>query len=212
MKFIDSGLIIATTFSTHIERMQSLVDEAVKYDRTPIIMGRSFSKQVEVSERFGLLNLPPNARVCASPKAIKHGLKEIGRKEDYMLIVTGHQGEPGSVISRIADGRLPSRLGKGDSALLCANIIPSPLNHASRYTLETRLKQRGVRIFDGIHVSGHASKEEHRKMLRLIRPEHIIPCHGTMEMRSAYASLAAEEGYNINKQTHIIVNGSSIDI
>jgi len=211
MEFIDSGLIIATTFSTHIERIAGILDEAEKTGRTPLIMGRSFSKQISLAERFGILSLPPNAQVYATPKAIKHALSQIGRREDYLLLVTGHQGEPDSVISKMADGRFQFRLKKGDSAILCANTIPTPINVATRYVLETRLKYRGVRIFDNVHVSGHAAREDHRYLLNLLAPEHIVPCHGGFDMRSGYASLALEEGYEMNRDIHILANRASID-
>jgi ribonuclease J len=211
MEFIDSGLIMATTFSTHIERIQAILDEAEKSGRRILIMGRSFSKQLSLAERFGILNLPPGAQLFATGKAIKNGLKDIHKRDDYFLLVTGHQGESESVISRIADGRLGFKLKKGDSAILCANTIPTPANVASRYVLETRLKSRGVRIFDNVHVSGHSAKEDHRYLIDLIRPDHIIPCHGTLEMRSNYAALALEEGYEMNKNLHLLVNGGDIE-
>jgi ribonuclease J len=212
MEFIDSGLVMATTFSTHIERIQAIVDEAEKSGRKILIMGRSFSKQISLAERFGVLNLPPGAQIFATGKAIKNGLKDIHKRDDYFLLVTGHQGESESVISRIADGRLGFKLKKGDSAILCANTIPTPVNVASRYILETRLKYHGVRIFDNVHVSGHAAKEDHRYLINLLKPDHIIPCHGTLEMRSNYAAVALEEGYEMNKNLHLLVNGGDIDL
>lgn len=212
MEFIDSGLVMATTFSTHIERIQAIVDEAEKSGRKILIMGRSFSKQISLGERFGVLNLPPGAQIFATGKSIKNGLKEIRKRDDYFLLVTGHQGESESVISRIADGRLGFKLKKGDSAILCANTIPTPVNAASRYILETRLKYHDVRIFDNVHVSGHAAKEDHRYLIDLIKSDHIIPCHGTLEMRSNYAAVALEEGYEMNRNIHLLVNGGEIEI
>lgn len=211
MEFIDSGLVIATTFSTHIERIQAIVDEAERVGRIPLIMGRSFSRQIAIAEKFGILNLPPNAKVFATGKAVKRGLSEIHHRDDYFLLVTGHQGEPESVISKIAGGKLPFRLNKGDSAILCANTIPTPINVASRYVLESRLKSRGVRIFDNVHVSGHAAREDHRYLLNLLKPDHIVPCHGTLDMRSGYAALALEEGYEMNKNIHLLVNGGETE-
>ena len=212
MELIDSGLIVATTFSTHIERIQSILDEAEKSGRTPMIMGRSFSGQISIAERFGILHLPPNARVFTTSKAIKRGLKEIRKRDDYLLLATGHQGEPTSVISEIINGKFPFRFRRGDSIIFCANTIPTPINYATRYILETRLKSLGVRIFDNVHVSGHAAREDHRYLLNMIKPEHIIPCHGGLEMRSGYATLALEEGYELNKNIHLLTNGDSIEI
>ena len=212
LEFIDSGLIVATTFSTHIERIQCILDAAEKAGRIPLVMGRSFSRQIGIAERFGILNLPPNARVYATPKAIKRALEELKRRDDYFLLVTGHQGEPNSVISKITDGRLPFKFQRGDSMIFCANTIPTPLNYATRYVLETRLKSAGVKIFDNIHVSGHAAREDHRYLLNLLKPEHVIPCHGDFKMRGSYATLAMEEGYELNKNIHLLTNGGSVDI
>lgn len=212
MGFIDSGLIIATTFSTHIERIQSILDEVEKMDRTPLILGRSLLRNIELAQRFGLLELPFNAKLLSTSKAITNSLKEIKNRSDYFLLATGHQGEPGSVLSRLVDGTFPFKLHKGDSTLFCAGVIPSPVNRATRYVLETKLKSFGVNIFNDIHVSGHAAREDHRYLLKLLKPDHIIPCHGSIDMRSGYARLAAEEGYEMNKEIHLLMNGNSVDL
>ena len=212
MEFIDNGLIIATTFSTHIERIQSILTEAEKLDRTLLILGKSLLRNIELAQRFGLLDLPFNAKLLSTSKAITNSLKEIKDRSDYFLLATGHQGEPDSVLSRLVDGTFPFKLHKGDSVLLCAGVIPTPINRATRYVLETKLRSFGVNIFDDIHVSGHAAREDHRHLLKLIKPDHIVPCHGSIDMRSAYAALAAEEGYEMNKKVHLLMNGDSIDL
>lgn len=210
--FIEDGLIVATTFSTHIERIQSILDEVEKTGRIPLILGRSLLNQITLAEKFGLLDLPLNTRLFATHKAINRALKEIKNRDDYFLLVTGHQGEATSVISKMLDGRYSFKFERGDSAILCANAIPTPINIASRYTLETKLRSFGVKIFDGVHVSGHASREDHRKLLKLIKPDHIIPCHGSMDMRSGYVNLAVEEGYTVNKNVHLLTNGATIEL
>ena len=104
------------------------------------------------------------------------------------------------------------KLKKGDSVIFCANVIPTPINRASRHIVETRLKSIGVRIFEDVHVSGHASKEDHRQLIKLVKPEHIIPCHGGIEMRSGYVDLGIEEGYELNKNMHLLTNGLSVTV
>lgn len=146
-------------------------------------------------------------------KAIASALDDIsGSREDYLLIVTGYQDEQSSILSRMTDGRFPFRFEHSDSVIFCARTIPGPLNAASRYILETKLKSFGVRIFDNVHISGHATREDHRRMLELLKPEHVIPCHGDMGMRSSYAELAVEEGYDINKNLHVLTNGAEMEI
>lgn len=209
---IEGGLIVATTFSTHIERVQAILDEAEKTGRIPVILGRSLFKHTELAEKFGLMDLPLTTRVFATPKAIRRAFKDMKNRDDYFLLVTGHQGEATSVLSKMIKGGYPFKFEKNDSVILCANAIPTPMNIASRYIVETKLRSFGVRVFDDVHVSGHASKEDHRRMLRMIKPDHIIPCHGGITMRGNYTALAVEEGYELNKNIHLLTNGLSIEI
>ena len=217
IKFIDNdindGIIITTTFSTHIERIQSILYEIEKTDRTPIILGRSLSKNINLAKNFDLIDLPHDIKIFSSTKALRNILREINNsnRNEYFLIVTGHQGEPDSVLSKMIDNRLFG-FQKNDSVIFCADVIPTPLNEASRYALETKLRSFGVRIFDNVHVSGHSSREDHRYLINLLKPEHIIPCHGSMEMRGSYAELATEEGYEIEGNLHLLTNGKSIEI
>ncbi len=209
---IDSGLIIATTFSTHIERVQAILDVAEKAGRKTLILGRSLIKNIELARRFGLIDVPSGAKMLATPGAITSGLQEIRKRDEYFVLATGHQGEPDSVMSRIIDGTLPFKVRKDDSVLFCADVIPSPVNRATRYVMETKLRGFGANIFTGLHVSGHAAREDHRRLLKMLNPEHIIPCHGDLELRAGYASLAAEEGYELGRHIHLLMNGASIGI
>lgn len=217
MEFIESGLTIATTFSTHIERIQMILDVVEKTGKIPIIIGRSMLKHTGIAEQFRLMDLPPNARVHGAGKAINNALKKIGGKrknerKDYFLLVTGNQGEPQSVLPKMVNNEFSFKFQKNDSVIFCADTIPAPINETNRYILESKLESNGVRVFKNVHVSGHASREDHRKLLNILRPEHIVPCHGDMKMRGSYAGLAAEEGYELNKNIHLINNGLSVEI
>ena len=213
LNFIDDGLIIATTFSSHIERIQMILDEVEKTGRKPIILGHSMMNNVELAQRFDYLDLPPDARVYGTPKSIDHALREIqNNREDYFVLTTGHQAEPNSVLVRMIEGKFKFRFQKRDSLVFCAPVIPVPLNIANRSVLESKLQSKGVRIFPDVHVSGHAAKEDHRKLLNMLKPEHILPCHGSLDQRSAWAALASEEGYELNKNVHLINNGQMIEI
>jgi len=213
LHFIEGGLMVATTFSSHIERIQTILDEVEKVGRTPLILGHSMMNNIELAERFGYLELPPNAKVCGDPKRINQALGEVMKKRDeYFVLTTGHQAEPQSVLVRMLENNFRFRFQKGDSLLFCANVIPVPLNIAYRSVLESKLQARGVRIFRDIHVSGHASKEDHRKLLRMLQPEHVLPCHGSIEQRSGWVALASEEGYELNRNIHLINNGQTTSI
>ncbi|MDD5112052.1 MAG: MBL fold metallo-hydrolase RNA specificity domain-containing protein [Candidatus Altiarchaeota archaeon] len=210
---IDDGLIIATTFASHIERIQMIMDAVEKTGRKPLILGHSMMNHIELAERFNYLDMPPSARVYGTPKAINHALSEIRKnREDYFILATGHQAEPESVLVRMIENKFRFRFEKRDSLVFCASTIPVPLNIANRSVLESKLQSKGVRIFRDVHVSGHASKEDHRRLLDMLKPEHIVPCHGSLDQRSAWAALASEEGYELNKNVHLINNGQSITL
>jgi len=78
--------------------------------------------------------------------------------------------------------------------------------------LEEKFKRKGVRIFTDVHVSGHASKEEQRELINILKPEYIIPCHGNIEMNIKFAELAKEEGYEFEKNLIISNDGKYIRI
>jgi ribonuclease J len=71
---------------------------------------------------------------------------------------------------------------------------------------------QGARIFKGTHVSGHAAREDHRDIIRLLQPEKIIPCHGDLPMLASYAELAHDEGYTLNKDLLLIRNGQKVTL
>lgn len=207
----EKGLMV-TTFSSHISRISSIVGVASVIDRTPVLLGRSMEKYVGIAEELGILDLPGDAHLYGSPEAIKKALKRITRdgKDKYLLVVTGHQGEPDALLSKIAMKKLPFRIEKEDQVVFSADVIPNPINAANRYALETKLRMQGARIFKGTHVSGHAAKEDHRDLLKLLQPENIIPCHGDLRMLAGYAELAEDEGYALNRDLFLVRNGQKV--
>ncbi|GBE54094.1 putative ribonuclease J [archaeon BMS3Bbin15] len=209
----DAGLIV-TTFSSHIARIQSAVDSAKEQDRIPVLLGRSMEKYVGIAERTGIISLPDNVRIYGAQKSITKVLNKIakGGREEYMLIITGHQGEPDALLSKIVKHKYDFRIDKGDNVVFSADIIPNPINVAQRYTLETKLNMQGARIFKGAHVSGHAAREDHRDIIKMVRPENIVPTHGTLEMLAIYAELAESEGYTLNKNLFLIRNGQRVEV
>ncbi|HID47646.1 MAG TPA: RNase J family beta-CASP ribonuclease [Methanothermococcus okinawensis] len=208
----QSNAVIVTTFSSHIARIKSTTEIAEKMGRTPILIGRSMVKYCGIAEDIGIVEFPEDTRMAGDPSAVDRIFREIMKegKENYLLIVTGHQGEEGAVLSRMATEKTPFKFEKYDQVVFSADVIPNPMNAAQRYMLEARLKRLGVRVFKGAHVSGHASKEDHRDMLRWINPEHIIPSHGDFNLTTAYAKLAEEEGYRLGEDVHLLRNGQSL--
>ncbi|KAF5419010.1 MAG: Ribonuclease J [Candidatus Methanogaster sp.] len=207
----ESGVIV-TTFSSHIARIASTLQIAEKMDRIPVLMGRSMDKYVKLAAKMGYIQLPENLKIYGVRKNIDKAFARIASegKEKYLPIVTGHQGEPGAVLERISMDNTGYRIENGDKVIFSANVIPTPSTRANRHALETKLKMRGARIYDGVHVSGHASKEDHWELLRMINPEHVIPAHGNIVMHSSYIEMAENTGYVLGDTIHLLRNGEEL--
>ncbi|NYB52781.1 MAG: RNase J family beta-CASP ribonuclease [Methanobacteriaceae archaeon] len=203
------GLLV-TTFSSHIERIQAICNIASESDRKIMLLGRSMERFGSIAEKIGLLDLPTGASIFGSPKSVNRALARAeDNRSEYILVTTGHQGEPDALLPRIASGRTQFNVAPGDNVVVSAPIIPNPTNVANRNLMERRLKDKGARIFTNAHVSGHAGREDHRDFLRMLQPEHIIPAHGDLEMLAAYTELAEEEGYKMGNDIHVLRNGQA---
>lgn len=204
-----TGMIV-TTFSSHVERVQTIADIAKKSHREILFLGRSMERFCGIAESQGILKLPKNSSIYGSPKAVNKALMRAeDNREKYLLVTTGHQGEPDALLPRIANGKTPFNIRKGDNVIISAPIIPNPTNAANRHIMERRLKASGARIYANAHVSGHAGREDHRDFIRMLKPQHIIPAHGDLSMLSAYGELAEEEGYRIGNNVHILRNAQA---
>ena len=131
------------------------------------------------------------------------------RKDQYLLVMTGHQGEPKSLLSRIARDEYKFPLDKDDFVVFSAHTIPTPPTIANRKELEIKLTDKGVRIFSDVHVSGHSAREDLRDLIELVKPEHIVPTHGEPGMLANLAELAAQIGYPADK-VHLLFNGQRV--
>jgi len=207
------GMII-TTFASHIARINSILQVAGEMGRIPVLMGRSMDRYVVTAKKLGYIDLPDNVEIYGNRKDIDRAFKEImlNGKDKYLPIVTGHQGEPGAILVRIANGETAYEIESGDRVIFSANVIPSPMTQANRYAVETKLRMRGARIYDNVHVSGHAYKEDHWELLRMINPEHVIPAHGNIEMHSSYVEMAEDAGYVLGDTLHLLRNGEELYI
>jgi len=206
----EGGLMMATTFSTHLERINVLVDEAHKLGRKVIIAGNSYLPNCTMGQRMKLIDLPGGTIIAG--KKLDNVFSRIKKdnRDKYFILATGHQGEPGSVLSRIVNDKMKFRMEEGDSVIFSSRTIPTDVNIANRSQLVDKMKNLGVRIYDDVHVSGHANKEEHRKLIRMLNPENIIPAHGDIKMLASYFNLAEEEGYKANTDVHLMRNGDTI--
>ncbi|MFH1053326.1 MAG: RNase J family beta-CASP ribonuclease [Candidatus Woesearchaeota archaeon] len=190
--------IIVTTFSSHIARLKSIIEFGKKLGRKIVFLGRSLSKYTNAAESIKLVNFSKEVDIVRFSSKIKRELKKIEKdgKEKYLLVVTGHQGEPKATLSKIARGEFGFRLDPGDHVIFSCKTIPTPTNIKNREDLENDLKKYGVRIFKDIHISGHAGREDLRDLISLVKPKHLIPAHGDQRMTKALYDLAIEMGYD----------------
>jgi ribonuclease J len=209
----ESGVLV-TTFASHIARLKSIIEAADKMDRTPVLLGRSMERYFGTALKMGYVEKPHNLKIFGNRRTIDSAVKQIMKegKHKYLPIVTGHQGEQGAALGRIASGELGYKLESGDKVIFSANVIPNLLNQANRYSCETRLKMKGARVYDRVHVSGHACREDHWELLRMVKPEHVIPAHGTMDMHTAYVEMAEDTGYLFGETAHILRNGQELSL
>ncbi len=208
------GGIVATTFSSHIARVKSLVEFADDIGRQPVLLGRSMEKYSGTAERLDFVEFPEDLGMYGHRKSVDRTFKRIMKegKEDYLPIVTGHQGEPRAMLTRMGRGETPYQLEEGDKVLFSARVIPEPTNEGQRYQSERLLRMQGARIYDDIHVSGHLREEGHFTMLDALQPQHVIPAHQNLKGFAPYVDLCESQGYQLGRDVHVTRNGNLIQL
>jgi ribonuclease J len=184
------GKIVASCFASSSHRIQILLDLAQEFGRKVVPVGRSMVENIAISRELGYLSAPPHVLVDT---------KEGGTlpPQELVLLSTGSQGEPVSTMSRLALGRHKDfSVGAGDAVVFSARAIPGNETRISH--LISHFCRRGARVYDDshlmVHVSGHASQEELKLMLNLIRPRFFIPIHGEYRQLYNHSLLAQETG------------------
>ena len=199
------GRVIVASFASHIHRVQQICDAAVEDGRKVAVTGRSMIQNTDTARRLGYLRVPDNYIVDA------FDIDNIA-PEQLVIMCTGSQGEPLSALGRIAKGEHRSIvLGKGDTVIISATPVPG--NEKAVTRVVNSLSKLGVDVYDKkramVHVSGHASAEELKIMLRLVRPRHFMPVHGESMHLMTHANLAKATGVNPDK-IFICENGQSL--
>ena len=181
-------------------------------NRKIVFLGRSLAKYVKAGENIGIINFSKDVEIVSFGSKIKKRLGKIEKdgRSGYLLVVTGHQGEPKATLSRMVDKQMPFKFFPEDHVIFSCTVIPSKINIENRERIEMKLKNRHVRIFKDIHASGHASREDLRDLINLVKPKHIIPAHGEEDMKKALADLAIEKGYELGKTVHILHDGQKV--
>ena len=180
------GRVMVATFASLVSRVQQVVDAAEKHGRKVSIVGRSMVDTVKVATELGYLTVPPGILVP---------LRETRKlpPEKVVLMTTGSQGEPTSALVRIAkQEHRDVNIMSGDTVIISATPIPGNELAVSR-TIDNLLRQGAKVLYDRIatvHVHGHASQEELKLVLRLVRPRYFVPVHGEYRHLTAHAQLA----------------------
>ncbi len=203
--------IFVTMFSSHITRIKSTIEMAEKLKRKVVILGRSMSKYIYAAENIGFVNFSKRADICAYGSQRKRILRNINNERDkFLVICTGGQGEPGSILDKIVNKQLPFTFKDHDWVVFSCSTIPQPINIANRERLEKLLLTHKVEIFRNIHVSGHAFIEDLKDLIKLLKPKHLIPSQGEPEKILTLAAAAETLGYRLDESVHILKNGDRL--
>ncbi len=206
--------IIITTFASHIARLKSIAEFGKMLNRKVVFMGRSTAKYCYAAKDADVIDLFKQAEIIGYSRQIRRKLEEIQSKgkDKYLIVVSGHQGEPQSALSKMIDGVYNWKFTPDDQVIFSSHIIPAEINQRQRAIMEEKLKKLGVKMYKDIHVSGHSSREDLRDMIKMVKPKNILPTHGEKTMMNAFNTLAQEEGYTLNKNLHPLTNGQRIKL
>jgi ribonuclease J len=201
------GRIIIATFASNIHRIQQAIDVAVMFGRKVFLCGKSMVANAQIALELGYLKIPPGTWLR---------IEELNKISDdkVVIITTGSQGEPMSVLSKIATGEHKHiKVKQGDTVILSAKMIPG--NERSIGRIINHLFKRGAEVIyekvSEVHVSGHASKEELKLILNLIRPKYFMPIHGEFRHLMYHAKLAEKVGIP-RENIFILENGEVLEI
>ncbi len=208
----NSGIIV-TTFSSHIARLKSIVEFSRKIGRKPVFFGRSLMKYVNAAKKIGECDFAKDIEIHGYQNQVKSKLKQIDKsRHEYVIVCTGHQAEPGSILDRIVKNDLPFKFHSQDSVIFSSSVIPVPVNQANRAAMDKKIRMKDVRIFDDVHVSGHGGREDLRDMINLLKPRHLIPSHGGLDKTTPAVELAKEMGYKYGETAHLCQDGKVVMI
>jgi ribonuclease J len=204
------GRIVVAAFASSIYRMQLVVDLAAQFDRKVAFVGRGMIENSQTAQRLGCLHIPSGVQIRDSEVA---GYPA----QDVLCLCTGSQGEPMSALSRIAvDDHRHVKVGPDDTVVLSARAIPG--NEKSIGRVMNHLARRGASVvhegMKHVHVSGHASVEELKLMLTLVRPRCFVPIHGEYRQLSLHAQVASRvfAGRDPRPQIQVAENGDLLHL
>ncbi len=187
----SKGQVIIATFASNISRLKMALDAAERSGRKVAVAGRSMEQSSRVAQELEYLDPEPGLLI-----SLEEALKLASRAT--LLVVTGSQGEPAAALARIAMGAHPKlRVSRGDVVIISASPIPGNEETVSR-TIDN-LFRRGCEVVysaieRGVHVSGHAGRDELKRMIELVQPKFVVPIHGEYRHMALYRELAKSAG------------------
>ena len=201
------GRVIVATFSSNIHRLQQVADVSIRNGRKIALTGRSMETNARVAGELGYLSIPPDQVIRLDQVALYP-------PERVTILTTGSQGEPMSALFRMALGdHKHVSIGPGDTILLSARIIPG--NERAINKIINLLGKKGAKVFyrriSEIHVSGHASQEDQKLMIRMLRPKYFVPMHGEFRQLSQHARTAIRTGIP-EENVFVIENGIVLEL
>ena len=199
--------IIIVSFASLISRMQQAANVAKEFGRKIAFAGVSMVDNAKMAGKLGYLDIPEGVLI-----PIDQALTMPGK--DVVIMCTGSQGEPSSILGRLSMGtNRQFDIKEGDTIVLSSHPIPG--NEESIYRMINRLFERGANVIyeaiANVHVSGHASQEEMKLLLHLVQPKYFIPIHGELRQLKQHALLAQEIGIDVDK-IMVTENGQIIEI
>jgi ribonuclease J len=201
------GRVIVATFASLISRIQQVADAAAKHGRKMALAGSSMIDNVKIARKLGYLNIPDEVLV-----PLEQALQM--KNHQVVLMCTGSQGEPSSIVGRLSAGtNRQFDLKQNDTVVLSSHPIPG--NEESISKTINRLLRRGANvIYDAlapVHVSGHASQEEQKLLINIVKPKHFLPIHGELRQLKRHGAIAMELG--IPEENVIVVeNGQIVEL
>jgi ribonuclease J len=200
------GRILIGSFASLISRIQQAINASERHGRRMALVGTSMQENAKMAQKLGYLQVPDGLLV-----PIEEALKMPSNK--VVLMTAGTQGEPSSILGRLATGKNRQfELKEGDTVVFSSHPIPG--NEELVHRTINRLFQRGARvIYDPIapvHVSGHANAEEMKLLIHLVQPKNFVPIHGELRHLNQHAAIARELGIPA-ENTAVVENGYSIE-
>lgn len=203
----NSGIIVST-FSSHIARLKTIAEFGNRLGRKVVFFGRSLNKYMQAARNVGKADFLKNVKMVSYRRQVEKMFNSVNNnKKAFLVVCTGHQGEPGSVLDRISRNQLPLKLNEKDHIIFSSNTIPTPETELSKKNLIERLRKTHVRIFENIHVSGHGAREDMREMIELAKPKHLMPSNAGLDKTRLGAELAQGLGYRKDKNLHLLTDG-----